>query len=101
MKARTLLLVLGLAVLLPPARSEEKPKPRCNAQTRGMFWPDEANSNPRLAQVYARSGELEMCTLQIWRHRWEPVTVHVRQLEARQQKERRTARDAQPAGGGD
>jgi hypothetical protein len=99
MNPRVFVLAVGLVACFSPAFAGEKPKPRCNAQMRGRFWPEDANGNPLLAQAYARSGQLEICTREIWRHRWEPVTVHIRQLEAKHGV-RRTARTGQAAGGG-
>ncbi len=59
-----------------PGAGRDKPKPRCNAQTRGMFWPDEANSNPRLAQFYADRVSWR-CAASDLAPPVEPVTVHV------------------------
>ena len=55
-------------------------KPRCTAKLRGRFWPEAANSDRKLVSTLARSGQLEMCVVRVWRHRWEALTVHVSQL---------------------
>jgi hypothetical protein len=55
-------------------------KPRCTAKVQGRYWPERANSDAQLAATLARSGELEMCVVRVWKHRWEPLTVHVSQL---------------------
>lgn len=47
-------------------------KPRCNAQHSGELWP------PHPASGSCRP--IEMCTLNVWKYRWEPLTVHVSQL---------------------
>jgi len=55
-------------------------KPVCNASNHGQFWPVEANtSHDALRELYQR-GELEMCSLVVWRHRWEHISVNVHDL---------------------
>jgi hypothetical protein len=48
------------------------PKPRCNASNRGSLWPP----------VHERDAchPVELCTLEVWKYRWVPVTVSVSQL---------------------
>ncbi len=73
--------VLMVAVTLAAccfAREDEKP--RCTAKLRGQFWPEQANSDPGLVSRLIRTGQLEICTVRVWRHRWEPLTVTVSQL---------------------
>ena len=73
--------VLILSFLLSLAGFAQQPeKPRCNAEIRGQFWPDEANHNPKIARTLAKTGKLELCTVRTWRHRWEPVTVTLSDL---------------------
>jgi hypothetical protein len=69
--------------------AQEPPKPRCNAQQRGRLWPEGA----------ARStcGQIEICTLSVWKYRWEPITVHVSQL-AKDPKRRSACEAAQLSG---
>jgi hypothetical protein len=55
-------------------------KPRCSAKLRGRFWPEQANSDAKLALTLARAGQLEMCAVRVWKYRWENLTVHVSQL---------------------
>ena len=47
-------------------------RPRCNADTRGAIWPQ---GNDRTADR-----PLEICTLSVWKYRWEQVTISVSQL---------------------
>lgn len=44
-------------------------KPACNTQTRGDLWPSARTNNPCVA--------VEMCTLHIWKYRWEKITMPV------------------------
>jgi hypothetical protein len=55
-------------------------KPRCSAKLHGRFWPEQANSDAKLAVALARSGELEICSVRVWKYRWESLTVHISQL---------------------
>jgi hypothetical protein len=57
-------------------------KPRCDAQHRGELWP---------ADVRHGEGAQQMCTLDVWRYRWEPVTVSVSQLGKERKHEERAA----------
>jgi hypothetical protein len=50
----------------------EPQKPVCNAQNRGRLWPEGA------ARGTCRS--VEICTVDVWKYRWEPVTISVSQL---------------------
>ena len=55
-------------------------KPVCNARNQGQFWPQEANfSHDAARQLYQR-GELEMCSLVVWKYRWEHLSVNARDL---------------------
>lgn len=71
----------AMAVLLSGlCWAEQDGKPRCTAKLRGRFWPEAANSDRELVSTLARSGQLEMCVVRVWKHRWEALTVHVGQL---------------------
>ena len=59
-------LVLGCALAEPP------PRPPCNARNQGMMWPE---ARPRDACT-----EVQVCTRQVWRYRWQPATVDVSRL---------------------
>jgi hypothetical protein len=61
--------------------ADEVPKPPCNAVNHGRLWPEAANSSPDVAGQLSRSGELEMCTVSIWKYRWKRLTVDIRELE--------------------
>src|SRR5215469_15401923 len=62
--------------------AQQSGKPACTARTQGMAWREQ---NARNA-----CGEIQVCTLNVWKYRWQPVTVHVSQL-AKNPKERRSA----------
>jgi hypothetical protein len=73
----TLILLAGCAVL---AAQEEAPKPACTSENAGAFWPDEANTDPRLAAKLSHCGKLEICTRTTWKYHWKSPTVSVEQL---------------------
>lgn len=60
--------------------AEETRRPVCNARNQGQFWPAEANSSQEAARQLAQRGELEMCSLVVWKYRWEHISVNVRSL---------------------
>lgn len=60
--------------------AEEARKPVCNARNQGRFWPEEANFSQDAARRLAQRGELEMCSLAVWKYRWEQISVNVRDL---------------------
>ena len=55
-------------------------KPACNARSQGQFWPEEANFSKDAARQLYRRGELEMCSLVVWKYKWEHISVNVRDL---------------------
>lgn len=59
----TLAIALNVGLPQPPQ------KPACNAQTRGELWPPRGVRDP--------SHAAEMCVLEVWKYRWEQVTVPV------------------------
>ena len=58
----------------------ETPRPACNARSQGQFWPAEANSSPEAARRLSQSGELAMCSLVVWKYKWQHLSVNVRDL---------------------
>ena len=52
--------------------AQQPEKPPCNAQNRGKLWPE---GNARTACT-----GIEMCTMNVWKYRWEPVTLSVSRL---------------------
>ena len=72
---KKLLLLCFLPAVLVWA--QETPRPACNALHQGKFWPEAANTDPAAARRAAQCGQLEMCTLQVWRYKWKALTVHV------------------------
>lgn len=81
--------VLLFSVFLSlPGYSQQPDKPRCTAQTRGQFWPDEANHDPKAARALAKEGKLELCTAKIWRYRWEPLSVTLTDLIKKRDQKR-------------
>ena len=73
-----------LCVLVAASGLAEQPrlpkKPACNAAARGRFWPEVADSDPKLARKLSRCGSLEICTMSGWHYKWQLVMVNVRQL---------------------
>jgi hypothetical protein len=58
----------------------EVAKPVCDARSQGQLWPEEANSSRDARQQLYESGELEMCSLVVWKYKWEHISVNVRDL---------------------
>lgn len=77
MLSEALLIAIGLAV------EAQASKPACNAGTRGLMWPLEANRDSRLAIQLSKSGSLEICMRGPWRYHWTAPAVHIKQLEKR------------------
>jgi hypothetical protein len=76
MKYIALSTLFGLMSLAPHGA-----KPACNAKIQGQFWPEAANSDRFAARKLFQSGELEMCSLAVWKYRWEHISVNIRGLE--------------------
>jgi hypothetical protein len=55
-------------------------KPACNAKLQGHFWPEQANWDREAARQLYQTGELEMCSMAMWRYRWKHISVNVRDL---------------------
>ena len=54
--------------------------PPCNAPNRGRLFPEQANTDAAFARQAGRCGELQMCSLGVWKYAWVPLTVHITQL---------------------
>jgi hypothetical protein len=69
-----------LALILAGAMSfaGEAGRPACNSRNHGQFWPEQANLNPEEAHKLFQSGELEMCSLVVWKYKWTYLSVNVR-----------------------
>jgi hypothetical protein len=82
----------ALAALLPAASlaataGQPAAKPRCSARIQGQFWPEEANHDRDLMRKMVQSGDLEVCSLQVWKYRWKPVSINVaREMQKRERK---------------
>jgi len=82
--------VLGVGLLMPcPAETGAAHKPACNSRHQSQLWPDEANHSPGVARRLYQHGELEMCSLVVWKYRWQNVSVNIR--DAKRMQEHRTA----------
>lgn len=60
--------------------AEEARKPVCNARNQGQFWPAEANVSKDAVRRLYQQGDLEMCSLAVWKYKWEHISVNVRDL---------------------
>lgn len=78
MRYAVFLILFGATCFAGDAR-----RPVCNSRNQGQFWPEEANSNRDTARQTYQRGELEMCTLAVWRYRWKAISVNARVLAAR------------------
>jgi hypothetical protein len=76
MKHLALLVLFG--VVCPAA--DRTPKPACNAKNQGQFWPEEANSDHSAARLHYQRGDLEMCTLAVWKYKWQHISVNARDV---------------------
>lgn len=50
-----------VAVLLFSFNPSPPPKAECTARNQGVFWPPDANHNPRFLQTQAAAGDLWLC----------------------------------------
>jgi hypothetical protein len=71
-------LIVLFGVMCPAA--EQAPKPACNAKNHGLFWPEEVNSSHDAERLLFQSGELEMCSLVVWKYKWEHLSVNARDV---------------------
>ncbi|MBK7929439.1 MAG: hypothetical protein IPJ98_18740 [Bryobacterales bacterium] len=85
-----LLLAPTFTPALAPARAEqplspiaEADPPKCEKAIRSQFWPQEANGNPRATMRLAREGKLLICTRDVWRYKWRPVTFNIQAATAK------------------
>lgn len=67
------------------------PRMKCNARNDGKFWPEEANYNSVVARQLFQQGDLEMCTLVVWKYRWEHLSVNARRLASNRMHQSRSA----------
>ena len=72
--------VAFIALLGAMCFAGEARKPVCHAANRGQFWPEEANASRAAARQLYQSGQLEMCSLVVWKYKWERLSVNVRDL---------------------
>jgi len=72
--------VIALAVLGSFCFAQQSRKPACRPQNQGRFWPEEANSDRDARRRLYQRGELELCTLEVWKYRWERISVNARGL---------------------
>ena len=72
--------IVPFVLLATPCFCEQAAKPPCNAQNRGRFWPEQANTDSATARAASRSGDLQICTLGTWKYQWASLSVHVGQL---------------------
>ena len=56
-------------VIVAACAAEPAAKPPCNQRNQGMVWPDRDARSP--------GTEIQVCSLKVWKYRWEPVTVSV------------------------
>ena len=77
-----------------PGLAQELPKPPCNARNHGMLWSGGHAPDAR--------GPIELCALNVWKYRWEPLTVDAsraskdRKSKSQGDKERVPAAESRP-----
>lgn len=67
---------LSLTLLTAAALLGQSAKPVCNSKSQGRFWPEAANTDRAALQRAAQCGQLEMCSLALFRFHWTPLTVN-------------------------
>jgi hypothetical protein len=75
MKYVALIALFGAICLAKDAR-----KPVCSARNQGHLWPEEANVSKDAARQLYQQGDLEMCSLVVWKYKWEHLSVNIRDL---------------------
>src|SRR5260370_1319712 len=70
--------VASIALFATLCLAEQPRKAPCNASHAGQFWPEEANVDREAAHRLYQQGKLEMCSLAVWKYRWESISVNVR-----------------------
>lgn len=85
-----LLLAPAFTPALAPAHAEQPlspltdaDPPKCEKAIRSQFWPLEANGNPRATMRFAKEGKLLICTRDVWRYKWRPVTFNIQAATAK------------------
>ncbi|MBM3761490.1 MAG: hypothetical protein FJW36_14725 [Acidobacteria bacterium] len=73
-------LLIAIAIAAEAAGSGQQ-RPACNAVTRGLMWPVEANGNGKVAIALSKQGALQICTKGPWRYQWTSPVVHIKQLQ--------------------
>lgn len=81
--------LLALAGVLSFA--QDSSRPACNRDRHGHLWPEEANASHEVARQFYQSGELEMCSLVVWRYKWEHLSINVQQKSLSTKHSRATA----------
>jgi hypothetical protein len=77
--------VLLALSLLSVQVAEKPPGSACTREMQGRYWPEQANTDRKLAAQLMRSGELQMCSRGFFRYSWEPLTISYRSVLAKQQ----------------
>ncbi|HVX66522.1 MAG TPA: hypothetical protein VHA11_07965 [Bryobacteraceae bacterium] len=77
--------VLLALSLLSGSVAEKPPRSTCNRETQGRYWPEEANTDRKLAARLMRTGELQMCSRGFFRYNWEPLTINYHSVLAKKQ----------------
>jgi hypothetical protein len=50
-------------------------RPKCTKELAGQFWPPAANVSATVRNRAAQCGDLHYCGRDVWRHRWETVSL--------------------------
>jgi hypothetical protein len=76
----------AILLLVATHTAEAGKKPACNAAHHGRLWPAEANGSTEAARQFYQRGELEMCSLDVWKYKWQRLSVNVHELSKRTQQ---------------
>ena len=83
--------------LLSAIAVAEEQKPACTAANHGRFWPEEANTSAEAAHQLSHRGELEMCSVVVWKYQWRKLTVNVRDLPRKKSARAAKAESGKPS----
>src|SRR5947208_14909914 len=75
----------------------EDQKPACNAANHGRFWPEAANASKEAAHQLSHNGELEMCSVVVWKYQWRKLTVNVKDLPRKKSSRAAKAESGKPS----
>ena len=90
--------ILGCLLAVTLAFAAHPPRSACSKRTHGRLWPEEANTDRRVALQLMRSGEVYLCSYGRLRYRWEPLSTDWKTLEAAHARAKTETQGLSPKG---